>query len=76
MDVVPDPEFHLDSVGFGSSLQFDDDSSGFSVNSGLSFNNKFSGQNFPLNFELKDECFDSHIPLLLLIDNEDKPVLV
>lgn len=43
VDVGPDLDLHLDSVGIGSSFQGLDNSSGFGVNSGLSVSLELSG---------------------------------
>lgn len=71
VDMVPDLDFHVDSVSFGSSLKFEDDSSGFSVNSGLGFSKELSGDNLPLDFEVESEFFHSQIKVVVMILNKD-----
>jgi hypothetical protein len=60
--IVPDPDFHADSVSFGSGLQLKDDSSGFGVDSSFGFSNEGGGSDLPRDLELIYEFFESKIP--------------
>jgi len=75
VDVIPDFDFHSNSVGFSSGLQLEDESSGLGINSGLSFGEECSGSFVETDFELPDEFFEFHIPSVLVISRLDGPSL-
>lgn len=67
VEVVPDFCFSSDSVGFSSSLECDDDSSGFGVNSGLNLGDELGGLGSEADFELPDEFLKFDIPVVLML---------
>lgn len=75
VDVIPDFDFHSNSVGFSSGLQLEDESSGLGINSGLSFGEELSGSGGEADFELPNESFEFHIPSVLVISGVDGPSL-
>ena len=75
VDLVPDFGFHLESVSFGGSLQFEDDSSGFGVNLGFGFSNEVLGSDLEGDLEVIFEFLEFLIPFVLFISNSDSPVL-
>jgi hypothetical protein len=75
VDVIPDFDFHSNSVGVSGGLQLEDESSGLGINSGLSFLKEFSGSLGEADFELPDEFFEFDIPSVLVISRLDGPSL-